>query len=236
MNKEDAWRHNKPWTNEEKYLLLQQVRGHDGQCCYFTAVERWAKVMRRIPNAIECRLQVFKLVDPVRGGLVDNYGYLVDKYITRIEEAYPGIENSRVIFNTDGSIQLYKEPARFDRTTTFKASHEAVHRQLEAYAEAMIYGSGQLKIDTQDYERFRINVDGTRTFNKEQEMKVETKHFLNGRDIATLSDDELFQAIAAVEKNIKTLEEIENKPKRLVAKIEELRSGLKTLIEYLDSE
>lgn len=67
-------------------------------------------------------------------------------------------------------------------------------------------------------------------------LTVEKKTFLNGTDISTLNDAQIFDLIAAEEERIEQLEKIKTKPKRLVADIERRREGLRSLIEHLDSE
>lgn len=64
----------------------------------------------------------------------------------------------------------------------------------------------------------------------------EAKKFLNGVDVATLSEDAIYSTIAAKEAGIKKLEQIENKPKSLLKKIEDARGDIKALVDYLDSK
>ena len=63
----------------------------------------------------------------------------------------------------------------------------------------------------------------------------ETKAFLNGREIYQLSPAEVFQAIAAKEKEIASLEQIENQPAILIAEITEAKGQLADLVVHLDN-
>lgn len=64
---------------------------------------------------------------------------------------------------------------------------------------------------------------------------IETKTFIGGVDAVNLSDDQIFDAIAKVEKQIATLSGVLNKPKKLVAKIEALRDDVQALVDFVDS-
>jgi hypothetical protein len=67
-------------------------------------------------------------------------------------------------------------------------------------------------------------------------IEVTTKTFVNGKDIATMSDSEIYDLIASEEVKIKELEKIENKPKRLQLEIERRGQGIVDLVKYLDSK
>lgn len=56
-----------------------------------------------------------------------------------------------------------------------------------------------------------------------------------GSNAASLDDDTLFDQVTRVEAEIAKLGKCENKPKKLVAKIEEMKSQLKALVDYIDS-
>lgn len=64
----------------------------------------------------------------------------------------------------------------------------------------------------------------------------EVKQFVNGKDIATMSNHEIYNAIQSMETYIKNLETIENKPKALVKELEEARAEIKALVEFMDSK
>lgn len=67
-------------------------------------------------------------------------------------------------------------------------------------------------------------------------IKITTKTFANGEDIATMADSDIYDLIARQEAAIKELEKIETKPKKLVAEITERREGITALVAYLDSK
>lgn len=67
-------------------------------------------------------------------------------------------------------------------------------------------------------------------------IEVTTKTFVNGKDIATMADSEIYDLIASEEVKIKELEKIENKPKRLQLEIERRGQGILDLVAYLDSK
>lgn len=66
-------------------------------------------------------------------------------------------------------------------------------------------------------------------------MKVEKKVFIDGTDGAEFSDGQLFTKIAKAEAEIKKLQEIGTKPKKLQTRIEELQGYIKDVAEYIDN-
>lgn len=73
---------------------------------------------------------------------------------------------------------------------------------------------------------------------KENTMNLEltTRHFLNGKDISQITLAQLYQTIGMAEQDIRELEKIENKPKRLVKEIEKRKADLKALVDFLDAQ
>lgn len=67
-------------------------------------------------------------------------------------------------------------------------------------------------------------------------IEITTKTLINGQDIKGLTDSQIYSLIADQEAEIKKLEAIENKPKRLVNEIEKRKAGIKALVDYLDSK
>lgn len=59
--------------------------------------------------------------------------------------------------------------------------------------------------------------------------------YIDGKDVESMSDSELFGKIQTIENNIKDMEAIENKPKRLVLRIKEAQDSIKKLIKLIDS-
>lgn len=66
-------------------------------------------------------------------------------------------------------------------------------------------------------------------------IKIENKLFYNGVDIKMYSDDQLFSEIAKAEAEVERLEKIATKPKKLQAKIDELKEGIKALADAIDA-
>jgi hypothetical protein len=67
-------------------------------------------------------------------------------------------------------------------------------------------------------------------------LTFSTKFLINGSDISELDNANIYARISAEEKRIADLEKIENKPKRLVAEIEEAKATLKKLVAHLDAQ
>lgn len=67
-------------------------------------------------------------------------------------------------------------------------------------------------------------------------MQFTIQHLLNGRDITTMSDDEIFRVIAQTEAEIDKLDQIKTKPTRLVKLIEQKRADLAKLIDFLNAQ
>lgn len=66
-------------------------------------------------------------------------------------------------------------------------------------------------------------------------INVESKVFIDGVEAATFSDDQIFERIATVERQIKRYEGIESKPKKLEKRIADMKKGIADLIKYVDS-
>lgn len=63
---------------------------------------------------------------------------------------------------------------------------------------------------------------------------VETKTFIYGTEAKNVKEDEIFNAISALEAQIETLEAIKNKPKALVKKIAGLKADIEALVKLSD--
>lgn len=72
--------------------------------------------------------------------------------------------------------------------------------------------------------------------NKTDIIKIETKTLVNGVDVATMDDSEVYSLIRAQEALIEDLDKIKTKPKKLVAEIEKRKAGIQALVDYLDSK
>jgi len=107
-----------------------------------------------------------------------------------------------------------------------RASHDD---QLDAYR----FVAAQLS----EQQQLREAGIPTPTPIKEQAMtiKITNLTLVNGQDISKLSDDEIFDLIAATEKEIDKLEAIGTKPAKLVKKIDELKTAVRQLADLCDS-
>ena len=64
---------------------------------------------------------------------------------------------------------------------------------------------------------------------------IERVTLIQGENAALKSDDEIFKLISKLEQQKKTLEVIENKPKKLKAKIDAIQGDIDRLVEFVDS-
>lgn len=67
-----------------------------------------------------------------------------------------------------------------------------------------------------------------------QNLTLTTKHYLNGQDIETLSNAQLFDAIAKQEAAIESLQAIKKKPASLQREIKERQESIDKLVAFLD--
>lgn len=75
----------------------------------------------------------------------------------------------------------------------------------------------------------------TPTPEQNMNIKIESRTFVNGRDIKDYSDNQLFDLISEAEAEARRLEAIETKPAKLTARIEELKTGAKALADAVDA-
>lgn len=66
-------------------------------------------------------------------------------------------------------------------------------------------------------------------------IKIETKHFVNGVDVTTLTDGEVWQLIANAEASIKGLKEITAQPQSLKDHIAAVEKGIADLVAFVDA-
>lgn len=66
-------------------------------------------------------------------------------------------------------------------------------------------------------------------------IEVKAVTTIYGVDASTKSDDEIFSLISKLEKEVETLAQIKNKPKKLDKKIEDINEDIKKLVDYVDS-
>lgn len=66
-------------------------------------------------------------------------------------------------------------------------------------------------------------------------IKIETKTFINGQEVSTISEEDFFNLIFKAEQEVERLDRISNKPKALQARKEQLTTGIMSLVNFLDS-
>jgi hypothetical protein len=66
-------------------------------------------------------------------------------------------------------------------------------------------------------------------------IQITTPTFVNGEDIVSWDDSKLYNLIASQEAEIKKLEQIEAKPKRLQDEIAKRKAGIAALVAALDA-
>lgn len=69
---------------------------------------------------------------------------------------------------------------------------------------------------------------------KDTTMEIQNQTLVNGRNIKDMTDDQLFDLIAAEEAKIKALRAIENKPQKLKDRINKMQADIETLIKLID--
>jgi hypothetical protein len=74
------------------------------------------------------------------------------------------------------------------------------------------------------------------TMNSPTPIEITTKTFVNGNDVSTMTDGQIYALIAGEEQRIRELRAIGNQPKRLVAEIAKREAGIQALVTYLDSK
>lgn len=69
-----------------------------------------------------------------------------------------------------------------------------------------------------------------------QAIVLETRTYLNGRNISEYSNTQIYQMIQETETYLASLDKIQHKPKSLQVEIEKGNAAIVTLINYLDSQ
>lgn len=142
--------------------------------------------------------------------------------------------------------------ARFDAFERLEA--RALHQHYDdAFRYTYMNGSNNLKRDEmaacqQHMIRMRefmatppvFLVESSRLVNfnktpKETTVNIENKTYIDGINIVDLSDDQLFQKIAAAEAQIAVLKKIENKPEKLTQKIVQMGLDIQQLVKLIDA-
>ena len=70
--------------------------------------------------------------------------------------------------------------------------------------------------------------------NAQQPFELNTKTYLNGVDLDTLTNSELFAMIQMQEAEVKNLLSITHKPQTLLLEIEKRQAGISALVAFMD--
>ena len=102
----------------------------------------------------------------------------------------------------------------------------AMHLQSKGITNATIEEYAQVQSTNE------VKENTVATENKE--LVLEQKTFLNGRDIETYSDDDLFRLIKSLETAAKEWDGLEHKPKALTERLKRLDQNLMALVAFMD--
>ena len=58
--------------------------------------------------------------------------------------------------------------------------------------------------------------------------------YIFGKDARDLKDNEIYEYIKTIQYKIKSLNEVENKPKKLLAEVKRLQSEIDELVKFVD--
>ena len=101
---------------------------------------------------------------------------------------------------------------------------------------------GEFNICSGTETKTRVKSDSSSTALELQETDimtnakpVEVRTFIFGQDATAVSDDTIFGQISNIEDKIANLNKIENKPAKLVAKIDGLKADIKALMDFVDA-
>lgn len=149
---------------------------------------------------------------------------LLDQYESEKQFTVNGLLNIRqrmknrmARLEADGSV--LRKPWAAD------ADKRVAHKKEAMFAAA--YGASPAQIERILHE--------TKEPNMTKPIKIETKHFINGQDVAHLDDAAMWSLIAVQERALKDLKAIENQPQSLKDHIAEIEAGIKGLVEFLDA-
>jgi hypothetical protein len=108
------------------------------------------------------------------------------------------------------------------------------HRMFPSDAEAWAVKDDQM------YQQSLANCNDQPIKTEEKPMTIKTnplferRVFINGVDAATLTDDQIFEAIRNAEAQMKGLRDIDNQPKKLAKKIDDLLTQVGKVLAYVD--
>lgn len=114
------------------------------------------------------------------------------------------------------------------------ADRQAVKRELVKRASLPVHVPGcPIPIPAPEYlAEWQASQPKEPTMSKP--IEITTKTLVNGVDVTTMTDSQVYDLIAAEETKIKELEKIEAKPKKLTAEIQKRKDGILALVAHLD--
>lgn len=112
--------------------------------------------------------------------------------------------------------------------------HPNIYYAVDSSAETRVQPrSSEELYDLQQAETLNQIQEQTEMNN---EVKViEEITLINGQNATNLSDDDIFKLIGKLEEMAQSLCRIQNKPKKLVAKIDSINEDIKKLVDFVDA-
>lgn len=200
--------HGKLWTNEHYATLFRLF-------CENVSVSGIARELGRQTDAVMAKLARVRLADELTGKVCERdhprAGSLRDYYALVVSGAIPKDLNYPP---TQAYVKQALERAR---------SGAPSESSLKTVADGCLSST-------------QVAPAHTNTDKDTDTMQFTIQHLLNGRDIATMSDDEIFRVIAQTEAEIDKLDQIKSKPARLVKLIAQKRGDLEKLIAFLNAQ
>ena len=155
--------------------------------------------------------------------------------LIRLETNHPLSPDERDIFVTS------------EKTIDYRKRREALQATVTAYEITPIKPSQKLRSDFHNdvIDSMQYAIQAAKEFTgtpltptKENTMTapkpVEVKTFIYGRESKDVPDEIIFSHISGLEQQIKTLEAIENKPKKLIKHIDQLKADIAALVKVCD--
>lgn len=180
--------------------------------------------------------------------------------LAKFNEATLVLENDRIFY--DKFLRLYQEGSDRDATTVRTVIHENLLRLRlvgvsREYRETLrLYFEDRYGLPTKTLNAVKphpalheeapqpttvkvaTQTQVTQPFPEYKAMNailtLTTKHYINGTDISSLSNSQIYNLIAQQEAAIKYLEAIANKPNSLTKEIADRKAGVQTLVDFLN--
>lgn len=126
---------------------------------------------------------------------------------------------------------------RYAGTTNLRAFTESLSNDLQLYMSSPIQNIGELAdyADRISTASFPQTIPETAMSTTPAIPAIETRTFIFGDNAANMTDEQIFAGIAKIEAEIKKLDGVENKPKKLQAKIDAMKADIAKLVEYVDA-